>query len=66
MKRVCKTKKGFTLVEMVLVIAIIAILSVAIVAGISFYIKYSISARDKVVSHNEATSQVVSSVAAYF
>ena len=66
MKRVCKTKKGFTLVEMVLVIAIIAILSVGIVAGISYYIKYATSARNKVMSHNEATSQVVSSVANYF
>ena len=65
MKRICKSKKGFTLVEMVLVIAIIAILTVSIVAGIAYYIKYSETARDRVISHNDATSKVTSTVAGF-
>ncbi len=66
MKRICKSKKGFTLVEMVLVIAIIAILTVGIVAGIAYYIKYAETARDKVMSHNDATSKVTSTVSKFF
>lgn len=66
MKRISKTKKGFTLVEMVLVIAIIAIIAVGIIAGVTKYIQYAQSARDKVKSHNQETSKITSTVANYF
>ena len=38
MKKIQKSKKGFTLVEMVLVIAIIVILAAVLVIGITKYI----------------------------
>ncbi len=66
MKRISKSKRGFTLVEMVLVIAIIAILTIGIVAGIATYIKYAQTGRDHIASHNYETSKVTSTVAQYF
>ncbi len=39
MKKIQKSKKGFTLVEMVLVIAIIVILAAVLVLGIGAYLK---------------------------
>ena len=38
MKKIQKSKKGFTLVEMVLVIAIIVILAAVLVLGIGAYL----------------------------
>ena len=66
MKKISKSKKGFTLVEMVLVIAIIAILAVAMIAGIATYIKYARTASSRMASHKSATESVVSGIADYF
>lgn len=62
MKKISKSKKGFTLVEMVLVIAIIVILAAVMLAGIGSYIQKARKAASDVTKHNSETSYVVSEV----
>ena len=52
MKKIQKNKKGFTLIEMVLVIAIILILASVLVISISTYIQSAKTAASSVGSHN--------------
>lgn len=52
MKKIQKNKKGFTLIEMVLVIAIIVILASVMVVAVSGYLSKANSAKAKVSSHN--------------
>ena len=63
MKKLGKSRKGFTLVEMVLVIAIIVILAAVLVLGIGTYLNKARAASSSVASHNssiEAVNQLVS------
>ena len=63
MHKVNKTsKKGFTLVEMMLVVAIILILAGILTAGIFSYISKANTAASKVESHDNAASQAGSDV----
>ena len=62
MKRVNKTKKGFTLIEMVLVIAIIVILAAVLVLNIGSYIDKAKSAAESVRTHNASISAGVSAI----
>ena len=62
MKRINKNKKGFTLVEMVLVIAIIVILAGVLVMGIGTYIQRAKNAASSVASHNSEISYDVSQI----
>ena len=64
MKKIQKSKKGFTLVEMVLVIAIIVILAAVLVMNIGTYLNKSKSAASSVDSHNNAISEVVEEIEA--
>jgi len=59
MVKLHKTKKGFTLVEMVLVIAIIMIIAVVIWFTVSVYLNKAQSAKESVAAHNEAISKVL-------
>jgi len=59
MRKIQKSKKGFTLIEMVLVIAIIVILAAVLVMNIGDYINRARSATSSVDSHNHAISEVV-------
>jgi len=52
MNRTVKTKKGFTLIETVLVIAIIVILAAITVLGISGYFQRANNAASSVSAHN--------------
>ena len=52
MKKIQKTKKGFTLIEMILVIAIIVILASVLFISISGYIANANTAKSKVATHN--------------
>jgi len=52
MKKIQKNKKGFTLIEMVLVIAIIVILAAVMVISVSGYLSKAKSAKAAVQSHN--------------
>ena len=58
MKKIQKNKKGFTLVEMVLVIAIILILAAVIFFTVSEYLNKANSAKDSISKHNSAISEV--------
>lgn len=64
MKKIQKSKKGFTLIEMVLVIAIIVILAAVLVMNIGTYLSKSKSAASSVESHNDAISEVVQEIEA--
>ena len=65
MKKLIKTRKGFTLVEMVLVIAIIVILAAVLVLGIGTYLNKAKAASSSVGKHNSDVSSVNSEVNAF-
>ena len=58
MKKIQKTKKGFTLIEMVLVIAIIVILAAVLIMGIGGYLQKAKNAAASVSAHNSAVDEV--------
>ena len=58
MKKIQKSKKGFTLVEMVLVIAIIVILAAVLVLGIGTYLQRARAASSSIAAHNSSISAV--------
>jgi len=62
MKKIQKSKKGFTLVEMVLVIAIIVILAAVLVLGIGTYLNKAKSASSSIQAHNSSISIVNSEI----
>ena len=64
MKKIQKSKKGFTLVEMVLVIAIIVILAAVLVLGIGTYLQRARAASSSIASHNKSISIVNSAIKA--
>ena len=62
MKKVVKSRKGFTLVEMVLVIAIIVILAGTLVFGVSKYLSAAGVASISVSEHNSYIEEVADTV----
>ena len=62
MVKLHKSKKGFTLVEMVLVLAIIMILAVVIFFTVSVYLNRAESATQSISAHNEAISDVLNAI----
>jgi len=62
MKKIQKSKKGFTLIEMVLVIAIIVILAAVLVMNIGGYLNRAKNAASSVDEHNQSISGVVSAI----
>ena len=62
MKKIQKSKKGFTLVEMVLVIAIIVILAAVLIIGVSDYIQRARNAAASVEEHNDEIDTVVAEI----
>lgn len=62
MKKIVKSRKGFTLVEMVLVIAIIVILAAVLVLGIGTYLNKAKAAASSVTVHNSSISVVSSEI----
>ncbi len=58
MKKIQKSKKGFTLVEMVLVIAIIVILAAVLLFGVAKYLNAANAATKSISLHNSATKKV--------
>ena len=64
MKKIQKSKKGFTLIEMVLVIAIIVILAAVLVMNVGEYLDKAKSATSSVEVHNSAISSVMGEIEA--
>jgi type IV pilus assembly protein PilA len=62
MKIVHKTKRGFTLVEMVLVIAIIVILAAVLLIGVAGYLNRARNAAKSLSLHNEAVREVTDNI----
>ena len=62
MRRIGKTRKGFTLVEMVLVIAIIVILSMVIFFSVASYLGKAQSATSSVKEHNDQIETVTAEI----
>ena len=62
MKKIQKTKKGFTLIEMVLVIAIIVILAAVLVMSIGSYINRAKNAASSIAAHNSSISGVTNAI----
>ena len=62
MKKLGKSRKGFTLVEMVLAIAIIVILASVIVLGVGQYLDKAKAAASSGKIHNDSVSYVSSIV----
>jgi len=58
MKKIQKSKKGFTLIEMILVIAIIVILASVLFISITGYINNANTAKGKVSTHNSLISSL--------
>jgi len=54
MRKIGKTRKGFTLVEMVLVIAIIVILAGVLVVSIGSYLNKAKMASSSITKHNSS------------
>jgi type IV pilus assembly protein PilA len=64
MKKIQKNRKGFTLVEMVLVIAIIVILAAVVFFSVADYLNKARSATSKIATHNQQIEQVTQAIAA--
>ena len=64
MKKIQKTKKGFTLVEMVLVIAIIVILAAVLALSIGTYLSRAKNAASSVSLHSWSISSVDAEISA--
>lgn len=62
MKKIQKNKKGFTLIEMVLVIAIILILAAVLIISISGYIEKANSAKSAVEEHNDSLDEAMAQI----
>lgn len=64
MRRLNKSRKGFTLVEMVLVIAIIVILAAVLLLGIGTYLNAANAAASSVTSHNDSVNYITNEIIA--
>ena len=62
MKKIQKNRKGFTLVEMVLVIAIIVILAAVVFFSVASYITKAKSATSSIKEHNDAINTVTAEI----
>lgn len=62
MKKISKSKKGFTLVEMVLVIAIIVILAAAMLIGIGDKLKKAEDAKNELSKHNSEVESIIGEI----
>ena len=62
MKKIQKSKKGFTLIEMVLVIAIIVILAAVLILGSGGYLQRAKNAAASVSAHNSVVDSVTAEI----
>ena len=62
MTKINKSRKGFTLVEMVLVMAVVVILCSVVMLGIGFYLDAANAAADSVTVHNESVEYITEEI----
>ena len=62
MRKIGKTRKGFTLVEMVLVIAILVILAGVFIIGIGTYLSRAQATASSLNSHNSSIISITDEV----
>ena len=62
MKKIQKNRKGFTLVEMVLVIAIIVILAAVVFFSVADYLNKAKKSTSKIKEHNSAIEVVTAEI----
>ena len=62
MRKIGKTRKGFTLVEMVLVIAILVILAGVFIIGIGTYLSRAQATTSSLNSHNSSIISITDEV----
>ena len=62
MKKIRKTKFGFTLIEMVLIIAIIVILAAVLIMSVGTYLQRAKNAASSVECHHSSISEVLDEI----
>ena len=62
MKKLRKTKKGFTLIEMVLVTAILVILASVLILNIAGYVERAHNAASSIAEHNSSIEQITDEI----
>jgi type IV pilus assembly protein PilA len=65
MKKIQKSKRGFTLIEMIIVIAIIVILASVLFFSVTAYLDRAKGAAEKIETHNAAITQIAEEVDDY-
>ncbi len=62
MKKVRKSKLGFTLIEVILVVAILTILAAVLILNIAGYMERAHNAASSLEAHNSSVSEVTAQI----
>ena len=62
MKKLRRSKKGFTLIEMVLVIAIIVVLAAVLILNIAGYMERAHNAASSLAAHNSSIERITDEI----
>ena len=62
MKKIRKSKKGFTLIEMILVTAILVILAAVLILNIAGYIERAHNAASSIAEHNSSVDMITDEI----
>lgn len=62
MKKIRKSKKGFTLIEMILVTAILVILAAVLILNIAGYIERAHNAASSIAEHNSSVDMITEEI----
>ena len=62
MKKIRKSKKGFTLIEMILVTAILVILAAVLILNIAGYVERAHNAASSIAEHNSSVEMITDEI----
>ena len=62
MKKIRKSKQGFTLIEMILVTAILVILAAVLILNIAGYIERAHNAASSIAEHNSSVDMITDEI----